>query len=427
MPVDARWRDQPGNAWDGADPRYGGYPAPGAGQPGRTWPDDGRFGYQPDGPPQVHGYAGRDAYAGYQDRQDSYEAARQAPGDQQQVRHPHDVSAGRGQEEQPADGRTAGGQVAGRPAGRARRTGPPAALPPGPSASGAQGSAQDSDAAVPVAGGPAASDGRVAAVSDAGTPGDQTRQATAPANAGLQGTSPGAAGQAGTGRATSDRLSAEPARSAGQADQPADRSQPSAVTATPPSPTGTLPPAVTDVGGSGPPVADSQRGQDGYEVVSPDAETTPMAVILGDRPPTSQQPAEPAASVRERREPRPADPQRKAAPPPAVQRVRGPFEPPAKSDDVENDTPQTPAAEPGPHPAGAAAGTTMSQAARASVWSPTAAKMDQIKDLYLTAEAIGEDALEKHFELVSDRQRQLIREYFDGPVSSGAESSDAAS
>ncbi len=69
----------------------------------------------------------------------------------------------------------------------------------------------------------------------------------------------------------------------------------------------------------------------------------------------------------------------------------------------------------------------MSQATRASVWSPATAKMDQIKDLYLTAEAIGEDALDKHFEQVSDRQRQLIREYFDGNVPSGAESSDAAS
>ncbi len=60
----------------------------------------------------------------------------------------------------------------------------------------------------------------------------------------------------------------------------------------------------------------------------------------------------------------------------------------------------------------------MSQAARASIWSPTAAKLDQIKDLYLTAEAIGEDALDKHFELVSDRQRQLIKEYFDRAVAS---------
>jgi hypothetical protein len=42
-----------------------------------------------------------------------------------------------------------------------------------------------------------------------------------------------------------------------------------------------------------------------------------------------------------------------------------------------------------------------------------AAKLDQIKDLYLTAEAIGEDALEKHFDQVSLRQRELINEFFE--------------
>jgi hypothetical protein len=42
-----------------------------------------------------------------------------------------------------------------------------------------------------------------------------------------------------------------------------------------------------------------------------------------------------------------------------------------------------------------------------------AAKLDQIKDLYVTAEAIGEDALDKHFDQVSQRQRDLIREFFD--------------
>jgi hypothetical protein len=42
-----------------------------------------------------------------------------------------------------------------------------------------------------------------------------------------------------------------------------------------------------------------------------------------------------------------------------------------------------------------------------------AAKLDQIKDLYLTAEAIGEDNLAKHFDLISQRQRELIREFFD--------------
>jgi hypothetical protein len=41
------------------------------------------------------------------------------------------------------------------------------------------------------------------------------------------------------------------------------------------------------------------------------------------------------------------------------------------------------------------------------------AKLEQIKDLYLTAEAIGEEALTKHFEQVSQRQRELIREFFE--------------
>jgi hypothetical protein len=40
------------------------------------------------------------------------------------------------------------------------------------------------------------------------------------------------------------------------------------------------------------------------------------------------------------------------------------------------------------------------------------AKLDQLKELYLTAAAIGEDALVRHFEEVSQRQRALIREYF---------------
>jgi hypothetical protein len=52
------------------------------------------------------------------------------------------------------------------------------------------------------------------------------------------------------------------------------------------------------------------------------------------------------------------------------------------------------------------------------------AKLDQIKDLYLTAEAIGEDALDKHFDQVSQRQRELIREFFDRskPAGGGEES-----
>jgi len=52
---------------------------------------------------------------------------------------------------------------------------------------------------------------------------------------------------------------------------------------------------------------------------------------------------------------------------------------------------------------------------------PGEAKMAQIKDLYLTAEAIGEDALARHFQQVSERQRQLIREYFDQVVNNSGE------
>ncbi len=53
--------------------------------------------------------------------------------------------------------------------------------------------------------------------------------------------------------------------------------------------------------------------------------------------------------------------------------------------------------------------------------SGAAAKLNQIKDLYLTAEAIGDDALDRNFDVVSDRQRQLIREYFEQAVAAKAE------
>jgi hypothetical protein len=43
----------------------------------------------------------------------------------------------------------------------------------------------------------------------------------------------------------------------------------------------------------------------------------------------------------------------------------------------------------------------------------TQEKIEQIKDLYLTAEAIGEDALGRHFDQLRERQRSLIREFFE--------------
>jgi hypothetical protein len=41
------------------------------------------------------------------------------------------------------------------------------------------------------------------------------------------------------------------------------------------------------------------------------------------------------------------------------------------------------------------------------------AKLDQLKDLYFAAEAIGEDRLDQHFDQVSQRQRELIKEFFE--------------
>jgi len=41
-----------------------------------------------------------------------------------------------------------------------------------------------------------------------------------------------------------------------------------------------------------------------------------------------------------------------------------------------------------------------------------ARKLEQIKDLYLTAEAIGEANVDKHFDQLLAQQRELISEYF---------------
>ena len=41
-----------------------------------------------------------------------------------------------------------------------------------------------------------------------------------------------------------------------------------------------------------------------------------------------------------------------------------------------------------------------------------AQRLDQIKDFYLTAEAIGEQNVDKHFDELLAQQRELISEYF---------------
>ena len=59
-------------------------------------------------------------------------------------------------------------------------------------------------------------------------------------------------------------------------------------------------------------------------------------------------------------------------------------------------------------------------------------KLEQIKDLYLTAEAIGETNVDKHFDQLLAQQRELISEYFKhssatGPAAAGSPAAAAAS
>jgi hypothetical protein len=83
---------------------------------------------------------------------------------------------------------------------------------------------------------------------------------------------------------------------------------------------------------------------------------------------------------------------------------RGPFEPVLPSKPSNLGEPEPTVGEPVPaEPA-------------ESLPAAAAAKLDQIKDLLLTAEAIGERNLDKHFEQVSQRQRELIREFFKEAV-----------
>jgi hypothetical protein len=101
-----------------------------------------------------------------------------------------------------------------------------------------------------------------------------------------------------------------------------------------------------------------------------------------------------------------------------VEAPRGPFEParpakPSNPDESASAAGQSDTLEPG-HPA-SVTGSVEPPAFEPPRELPTeaAAKLDQIKELYLTAEAIGEDALDKHFDQVSARQRELIKEFFD--------------
>jgi len=126
--------------------------------------------------------------------------------------------------------------------------------------------------------------------------------------------------------------------------------------------------------------------------VDDDAVTSPLPVILPG-----------AASL-----PRPT----------VVETPRGPFEPARPSE--PSAPPASVTGSLGPPPAALAAPAVPPPLPEPpSIPQAAVAKLDQLKDLYLTAEAIGEDALEKHFDQVSQRQQELIREFFERSKQNG--------
>jgi len=100
------------------------------------------------------------------------------------------------------------------------------------------------------------------------------------------------------------------------------------------------------------------------------------------------------------------------------QETRGPFEPLVSSADPPGTTPRFSASLDDAEPA-------VPEAAYSQEAPPAAGhdglqdtahdharKLEQIKDLYLTAEAIGEANVDKHFDHLQAQQRELISEYF---------------
>jgi hypothetical protein len=101
-----------------------------------------------------------------------------------------------------------------------------------------------------------------------------------------------------------------------------------------------------------------------------------------------------------------------------LQETRGPFEPLVSSADPPGTTPRISAGLDDAEPAApeAAYSQEAPPAAADDGFQDTAhdhaRKLEQIRDLYLTAEAIGEANVDKHFDHLQAQQRELISEYF---------------
>jgi hypothetical protein len=89
---------------------------------------------------------------------------------------------------------------------------------------------------------------------------------------------------------------------------------------------------------------------------------------------------------------------------PQFEQARGPFEPLLPSSTPTGAVARQPSGEPEQWSPGAAGKEAPDQA--------RARKLEQLKDLYLTAEAIGEQNVDKHFDQLLAQQRELISDYF---------------
>jgi hypothetical protein len=93
-------------------------------------------------------------------------------------------------------------------------------------------------------------------------------------------------------------------------------------------------------------------------------------------------------------------------PGPEHEEARGPFEPLSPSsepvDEARHVTQDTPGS-----------------ASQEAPEQTRARKLEQLKDLYLTAEAIGEQNVDKHFDQLLAQQRELISDYFKQPAAGG--------
>jgi hypothetical protein len=92
---------------------------------------------------------------------------------------------------------------------------------------------------------------------------------------------------------------------------------------------------------------------------------------------------------------------------PQHEQARGPFEPLLPSSTPASAAGQQPSAEPeqGSRDGAGSGRQEAPEQARAR-------KLEQLKDLYLTAEAIGEQNVDKHFDQLLAQQRELISDYF---------------